>query len=640
MTKLNAIIALGMFGTSSGCVEYGYTEVRTTDTFKQVRRTTVDIVMVIDNSGSMVEEQEKLAQNFNAFIGTFEDADVDWQMGVLTSSSANGGRGTLEGGADELILKGETGRIIDTVTWDSSWGIEPGVSMQLSHRHALDGTLPSEQAWCAGTVDYGAGDRGNPGAANGTCGVTTADLNVAECMGKELGSAMGDAVATGTLETATTDFMDCVYYDSPDAPYTFTAPHTGCFEMDTAGSEATNVVLELFENCDGACSVYDIGNAERPATVRLYMSEGQSVSVVLGSAREPTGEYQLNINDCDHTETAAIEPTNGQLVISEFMADPESVSDDQGEWVELTSASTSPLQLMGVTLSDNGTNSFTITDDIVLLPFEQVVIGRSADATSNGGVAVDVATGPAMTLNNNVRILTHATPGPAEIFAEIAAVGTGGGGQETSLQAAFDALSDPLINETNAGLLRTDASLALIFVSDEDDVSFMPASHYLDFFLRLKGEEAYRDAGALSISAVTGISDPTGSAVSCESDDGKAAYGARYVELAQRTGGVLQSICEDDFSSIAEDLGLTASGLIVEFALSKFADPESMNVSLYEDDKQDALLAELTQGDDYTFVPERNAIRFELEQVPPSETWLVVNYRAFPGGARMSEEEQ
>ena len=35
--------------------------------------------------------------------------------------------------------------------------------------------------------------------------------------------------------------------------------------------------------------------------------------------------------------------------------------------------------------------------------------------------------------------------------------------------------------------------------------------------------------------------------------------------MVQRTEGVLESICDNDFSPIAEELGLTASGLEVEF---------------------------------------------------------------------------
>jgi len=51
----------------------------------------VDILFVIDNSGSMGEEQEVLAANFGAFINVLEDPDVqaNYRMGVTTTDNGN-----------------------------------------------------------------------------------------------------------------------------------------------------------------------------------------------------------------------------------------------------------------------------------------------------------------------------------------------------------------------------------------------------------------------------------------------------------------------------------------------------------------------------------------------------------------------
>ena len=48
----------------------------------------VDILWVIDNSGSMCEEQEALRQNFNAFVQDLAARQVDFQMGVTTTHLA------------------------------------------------------------------------------------------------------------------------------------------------------------------------------------------------------------------------------------------------------------------------------------------------------------------------------------------------------------------------------------------------------------------------------------------------------------------------------------------------------------------------------------------------------------------------
>ncbi|MCA9300514.1 MAG: hypothetical protein KDA28_15695, partial [Phycisphaerales bacterium] len=70
-----------------GCTEYGYSSQRNKDAFQQNHINTVDIVMVVDNSCSMVEEQDKLASNFEAFIAAFAGVDVDWQIGVVTTDT-------------------------------------------------------------------------------------------------------------------------------------------------------------------------------------------------------------------------------------------------------------------------------------------------------------------------------------------------------------------------------------------------------------------------------------------------------------------------------------------------------------------------------------------------------------------------
>ncbi len=55
----------------------------------------IDILFVIDNSGSMAAEQAKLAQVFSGFISKI--SNLDWRVGVTTTdnSSANGAKGSL-----------------------------------------------------------------------------------------------------------------------------------------------------------------------------------------------------------------------------------------------------------------------------------------------------------------------------------------------------------------------------------------------------------------------------------------------------------------------------------------------------------------------------------------------------------------
>ena len=505
-----------------GCTEYGYSSQRNKDAFQQSHINTVDIVMVVDNSCSMVEEQDKLASNFEAFIAAFAGVDVDWQIGVVTTDTLyEAYSGSLVGGTDEIVLADSNGRTIDEVAWDAGWPITPGVALQLDPDQTSGTANGSVEAWCLATDSFGDGDLGSPGYANPAC------------------SARG-----------------------PRAP------------------------------------------------------------------RTPP--------DALPPPPDAVAPSAGDVVITEFLADPDAVADDVGEWVELTNISEDDIDLSGCTLEDGGRNSFTFPDGTSIAAGGVLVVGRTADG---GGAPVDVETGGDMTLNNADLILTDETEGASEIFSEMVAVGVTGSGIEMGLEGARLALSEPLISTRNAGLIRDDANLSLIFVSDEDDYSPYDVNEYYRFFADFKGDAAYRDTGVFNVSAVVGADEPPyDGEPACESVNGTADFGSRYVDLAQRTDGALESICDEDFSPIAAELGLLVSGLEVEFVLSEPADEESLVVSLYEDDTEESFVGELVRDQDYSFDVDKNAVIFSPEQVPPAESWVVAEYRVLATGATQTDE--
>ncbi len=75
-----------------------------TDTFKQSKRPKIDILFVVDNSGSMGNEQQSLGNNFTSFIKWALTLNVDFQIGVTTTDvkknnplGGTGGPGELYG---------------------------------------------------------------------------------------------------------------------------------------------------------------------------------------------------------------------------------------------------------------------------------------------------------------------------------------------------------------------------------------------------------------------------------------------------------------------------------------------------------------------------------------------------------------
>ncbi|MFN8442700.1 MAG: lamin tail domain-containing protein [Caldilineaceae bacterium] len=91
------------------------------------------------------------------------------------------------------------------------------------------------------------------------------------------------------------------------------------------------------------------------------------------------------------TETSMPTPLPNVL-ISEFMVDPQAVSDTVGEWIELVNAGSTAVDLRGWQLTDgiSGGEFYTIGVDLVMMPGDYVVLARNGTISANGGVITDV----------------------------------------------------------------------------------------------------------------------------------------------------------------------------------------------------------------------------------------------------------
>jgi hypothetical protein len=75
--------------------------------------------------------------------------------------------------------------------------------------------------------------------------------------------------------------------------------------------------------------------------------------------------------------------------VSEFLADPAAVGDNEGEWVEIHNPGDEPVNLRGWQLADLGTERHTIEGELLIAPGAFIVLGRNADSSINGGAPVD-----------------------------------------------------------------------------------------------------------------------------------------------------------------------------------------------------------------------------------------------------------
>lgn len=96
-----------------------------------------------------------------------------------------------------------------------------------------------------------------------------------------------------------------------------------------------------------------------------------------------------------------------KLVINEVLANPGgTISDANGEWIELYNAGTLPVDLQNLVIADSAASGrrpyHLIGSSVTVAPGGYVVLGNTTNTTNNGGVPVDYAYGAAMALANSL----------------------------------------------------------------------------------------------------------------------------------------------------------------------------------------------------------------------------------------------
>ncbi|RME28726.1 MAG: VWA domain-containing protein [Deltaproteobacteria bacterium] len=228
-------------------------------------------------------------------------------------------------------------------------------------------------------------------------------------------------------------------------------------------------------------------------------------------------------------------------------------------------------------------------------------------------------------LLGNPKIIDRSTPNPQAAFENNVHVGTSGGGFEMGILAAHEALSEPLASGANAGFLRDDASLAVIFVSDEDDHSYGDIIYYTRFFSAFKG--VGNERRVITAAIVGPVPD------GCSGAGGRAAPGTKYNELVTQLGGTTASICED-FHVTLEQLGLTVAGLSRKFILTREPDPGSVSVRVDEDGDGPGGFTDIPECEPDCANPTKRNWRVDLSEpavyfedyVPPPQAKIEIEY--------------
>jgi len=231
------------------------------------------------------------------------------------------------------------------------------------------------------------------------------------------------------------------------------------------------------------------------------------------------------------------------------------------------------------------------------------------------------------------KILDSNDPEIVSKFSRYTKVGIKGSGFEHGLQAAQLAI-EKSEDGRNQQLVRDDAFLSIIVVSDEEDdgIGFGMTDGFtgmnyidegftdhrythddlIDYLKNVKGE------GSFAISTVTGTKNQDGTL--CTSPhSAPREEGSQYINAANATGGTIQSICDLDWSKSLGFIGQDIKSQITQIVLDKT--PFAPTIKVYVDGVQTTF---------WTYVAASNSVKFDVNNVPSPNSRIEITYYAAP----------
>lgn len=202
-------------------------------------------------------------------------------------------------------------------------------------------------------------------------------------------------------------------------------------------------------------------------------------------------------------------------------------------------------------------------------------------------------------------ILTKSTSNLVNILAGRVMAGESGSPVERGREAMLAALNLAKLNGANAGFLRQNSLLNVIFVTDEEDES----DNAVDYIAELDAIKPVLPLGDRSwVAHFMGVSpsDPT-----CKTAEwGFSSPGTRYISLASASGGASESICDADFRRALTNVRSRVLEMLTEFPLDR--PPVEASIQVFVDGVE--IPRSETNG--WTYRKSANVIRFHGTAIP------------------------
>ena len=140
---------------------------------------------------------------------------------------------------------------------------------------------------------------------------------------------------------------------------------------DKGGTPAVKVLTGTIDRAE-ACRHYEIRVDALPG------GSGAAIQVILDETADTT--IIINLNEGGEVPAGTI--PSGGIIITEIMANPAALADNEGEWMEVYNTLSYAVNLQNLVIRRDDANSHKIGESIVLGPGAYYVLARTASAVS------------------------------------------------------------------------------------------------------------------------------------------------------------------------------------------------------------------------------------------------------------------
>lgn len=216
----------------------------------------------------------------------------------------------------------------------------------------------------------------------------------------------------------------------------------------------------------------------------------------------------------------------------------------------------------------------------------------------------------------STKVLGLNTPNLKNLFSSNIQVGNQGSSLERGLESMKAALSPAMLAGANAGFLRSDAVLVVIFVTDEDDHSSGTTTSYVDFMNQLKPSFQYGAKGWFA--NFIGFLNPSGS---CQATGTPTDPGDRYLDLVTASYGLNESICSGALASALGNIRERIAEMVTEYRLGR--EPIESTIQVVIDGN--VIAKDSING--WTYHPENYSIHFHGAAIPAANQDVRITYQ-------------